>query len=398
MLKYELKKIFVKRLNRILLIAALFLVIAFGLFAACNFHFVSERGSKESGPGAARKLVAEKNRWKGTLTPAVLAKVTSETQKNNRRYPNGQIPEAIYGKTEQSYKDINEMINVILSGGGEYRAGAIMKITPAQAKNLYRIREKNIGRFIRKYRRDPAVKKFLRRQYDKVKTPFYYEAADPWRKMDLYAGAFGVILVILVAVLTSGIFADEFETGACAIFFTTCYGRTKGIRRKIFTGLITATAVYGTGIGLLSAVVFSITGVSGAGTCIQIENSYAVYALTHAQQYALILFCGYIAALLSAAVSMLISAKSHSVSLAVCVPILLFCAMPFIGRVLPFDTFFELTPDQLLNLYTILPVPFVYHMGPLVFRQVPCLMIMYLVVTFALLPLIYRVSRCAAGG
>lgn len=69
MLKYELKRIFTKRLNRVLITIGLALSVILSFLAATSNRFVSPQGHLETGISATRKVVAEKNRNKGLMTP-----------------------------------------------------------------------------------------------------------------------------------------------------------------------------------------------------------------------------------------------------------------------------------------------------------------------------------------
>lgn len=88
----------------------------------------------------------------------------------------------------------------------------------------------------------------------------------------------------------------------------------------ILAGLVTATAILGVGIALLSLISFGIMGISGAGTPYQMAYAYSIYVMNYGQYYLLTVVCGYIASLLAAALSMLVAAKIHTISVAVCIP------------------------------------------------------------------------------
>ena len=62
MLKYELKRIFTKRLNRVLITIGLALSVILSFLAATSNRFVSSQGHLETGISATRKVVADKNR------------------------------------------------------------------------------------------------------------------------------------------------------------------------------------------------------------------------------------------------------------------------------------------------------------------------------------------------
>ena len=67
MLKYELKKILNKQLNRILLTVALLLMVVFSIFAIGSFRDVELDGD-------------DKNRWQGELTPEVIGEAVESNQ------------------------------------------------------------------------------------------------------------------------------------------------------------------------------------------------------------------------------------------------------------------------------------------------------------------------------
>lgn len=104
--------------------------------------------------------------------------------------------------------------------------------------------------------------------------------------------------------------------------------------------------------------------------------------------------CGFIASMLAASVSMLVAAKMHTISVAVCIPFFLYCLLPFIGRALSgYTTLFNLIPTILTNVQASVKVPLIYQIGNCVFRQIPLVIVMYTVMAIALLPFIYKSFR-----
>ena len=393
MVKYELKRIFTKRMNRLLLAVAVIIGVVMSVFAVTSSRYVDSSGAGHETPDAVRRLVEDKNQWKGKLTGDVIAQIVADRQKIAGEYQDDNVPDTVWGERIQSYTDIADMVDSILGGDEEYMPGALLGITLDQAKDIYSIREQYIEQLIQKYGDTPEKQEFLRTQYEKTDTPFYYEPADSWDNMRLYATTYGIILVVLIGFLAAGIFADEFSLKADAVFFSCRYSRTKAVRSKILTGLLMATVIYWVGMALLSGISFAVMGVSGFNTPYQVDSPYCIYNMTFGQEYLIILVCGYIASLLSASVAMLVSAKTHSANIAVCIPFILFCVSPFIGRALPFGIFFQLTPDQLLNILNCAREPYIYQIGSLVFRQIPFVMLFYTLVAAVLLPVIYQCFR-----
>ena len=300
-----------------------------------------------------------------------------------------------YGKTLQSYNDIENFVIGVLTPDAVWDQSVLYQLEDEQARDLYSIYEKNLQEMAGKYGETPEQQLFLAEQYGKTELPFAYESKNSWDTMLMYVETYGMILAIVIGFLAAGIFAEEFRSRADAVFFSARYGRTKAARHKVLAGLLMATIVYWAGMGILSLVSLGVMGISGFSTPYQIDQPYSIYNMTFGEYYLLAVLCGYIASLLAASVTMLIAAKMRSANVAVCVPFFLFCVMPFIGRAFSaFLTFFKLTPDMLLNVIECAKDPNVFQMGNVVFRQIPCIVLLYFVISIILLPFVYRNYHC----
>lgn len=389
-LKYELKKVFSKKLNRIVLIAALLAAVALSVFAIGSARYVDENGEGHTGLTASRRLAADRNRWAGELTGDKIAQVVSSRTEINRKY-SYDVPDEEYGKTVQSYNDIENFVIGVLTPDTVWDQSVLYQLEDKQAENLYSIYKNNLQEMAEKYGETPEQQRFLAEQYEKTELPFTYEAKDSWDTIVMYVETYGMILAIVIGFLAAGIFAEEFRSQADAVFFSARYGRTKAAKQKVIAGLLMTTIVYWVGMGILSLVSLGVMGSSGFSTPYQIDQPYSIYAMTFGQYYLLTVLCGYIASLLAASVTMLIAAKMRSANVAVCVPFFLFCVMPFIGRAFSaFLIFFKLTPDMLLNVIECAKNPNIFQIGNFVFRQIPCIMLIYFVISIILLPFVYR--------
>ena len=97
MLKYELKRIFTKRLNRVLITIGLALSVILSFLAATSNRFVSPQGHLETGISATRKVVADKNRNKGLMTPKRISELITQDQRAFREYKDKDESDKIYG-------------------------------------------------------------------------------------------------------------------------------------------------------------------------------------------------------------------------------------------------------------------------------------------------------------
>lgn len=389
MLGYELRKVVFKHINLKLIVGALLLGVIFSFFAIWSIYYVDRAGESHRGFTAPRSLVEDKSQWKGRLTDSVLLQITRTQQEIDSKHKSDG-PNQVYGEISQSYGDIEEFINQTLCYDIDYDPDKINQVSLETAGKIYELRENNIESLINEYGDTGEKAEYLRAQFKKVKTPLMYEPSDSYKSMDLYATTYGLLLVLAVAFLTVGIVSDEINNEARFVYYSTKLGRTRGAIVKISTAFILTTLLYWSCMLLMSFISFGIMGISGGSAPIQIEESYSIYPINFFERFLLILLSGYIASLLSSAISMLISLKTKSALLAVSVPFVLFAGLPFIGRIMPFKKLFMVTPDQLLNVYNNIKIPGVYQIGGVVCSQISLIMLLYSILLIPIAFMTYR--------
>lgn len=393
MLKYELKRIFTKRLNRVLIMIGLLLSVILSFLAATSNRFVTPQGHLETGITATRKVVADKNRNKGLMTPQKISELIAQDQKTFQEYKDKDESDKVYGTSLQQYLDVEQLVSYILTGNEDYDPSVYLDVNPKKLLNIYKIREAKIQKLIKKNGKTEEQRKYLKAQYDKISIPYQYEAPDSWDTMQLYVVTYSIILAVLMGVLASGIFSEEITLKADAIFFSSKYGRNKAIKTKIIAGLITSTGIYWTGMCLFTVISLALMGTSGSHTLMSMMNSYTIYNVTYGQAFYIMMFAGYIANLLATTVSMLVSAVMGSPNIAICIPFFLFCIMPFAGRLGGGKGIFLLTPDQLNNFQEIMKVNHIYQIGGFVTNQLTMILMIYVVINITLIPLIYFIYK-----
>ena len=392
MLKLELKRVFSKKINVFAIGLALILAVIFSGFAVTSNRYVDENGNASTGIMATRKLTDNRRAWKGTLTEDELGKVIE--QNKNSVTQSSEEENAIYGTTLQPIDDIRGFIISVLTPDAEYDESVLNQITEENIQEFYDTYHKNMEKMAEEYGKTFVQKKYLEKKYNEIKLPVEYESYSSWDTMIMYVETYSIILAIIVGFICAGIFADDFQTKADAVFFSTKYGCTKAVKTKILAGVVTTVMIYCMGIILLSVICFGIMGTSGMNTPYQMYQAYSIYIMSYGQYYLLTVVCGFIASMLAASVSMLVAAKMHTISVAVCIPFFLYCLLPFIGRALSgYTTLFNLVPTILTNVQASVKVPLIYQIGNCVFRQIPLVMVMYTVMAIALLPFIYKSFR-----
>lgn len=393
MLKYELIKIFSKRMNRLVLAAALVIAVVSSGFAIGSMVYTDEEGGHHTGIAAGRLLAEDQNRWKGEVTPEMIAEIINDYKGLEEKYPQG-IPDTEWGSSVQSYYEIRDFVIHVFTPDSEWDAGVLYQVTDEQLEDIYTIYQDNMKKMAEEYGTTPEKKSYLENIYEKIELPFTYEGKESWYTMVTYAQTYVILLAVVIGFLASGIFSAEYRPGTEDVFYASRYGRSKAVKTKVIAGVLMGTIVYWIGAGVLTLISFAVMGTSGFSTPYQMDDPYSIYIMTYGEYYLLILAGGYIAAMFCTALAMLVTVKMHTPYLAVCIPFVLFCLMPFIERALSsFTAFFNLTPTVLGNILGAVRTQVLFQIGPFVFRQIPFLMVLYGGLFILILPFIYRSCR-----
>ena len=402
MLRYELRKIFGRTGGKIAL-----LVLAIGLAVICysamlQVDYTDENGDSHTGPAAARELRALKNEWAGPIDETALLRAAEENQRiiSSEDYNSTDIQRqnAAYHDT-QGYATIRSLIAQTYGGFNEYDYYRLDTLTPDEAGELYDLRVQNLKEWLARpdISFSPVEENFLVSQYEAMETPLYYEYNDGWDTLIYYAPTLVMFLLFVIIFLVSGIFPSEHRLKANAIFFSTKLGRSKAVRAKLLSGLVTTTVIYWVAIAVYTIVGLALLGTGGAGGSFQLLKWKAFYNLTIGQAYALSVLGGYVGTLFLALLAMIVSALTRSQVVAVIVPYVLVLAANFANSILSswevLPQILGLLPDQLLQIAQVLDDFNLYTVFGHVTGSVPLLFLLYSALSLALIPLVYRIYR-----
>ncbi len=396
MLGYELEKVILKPLHIKIVITALIAGIFLSGLAVWSVYYVDQTGTSHRGLAASGALMKDKSRWNGPLTDSVLLEVVKKQQNMDiSNKSNG--PNPVYGRTGQSYRDIEEFINQTLCYGTDYNPDAINQVSLETAGRLNELRKENIDSLIDEYGTTEEKEEYLKRQFAKVKTPLEYEPSDAFRIAGPFAAAYGLLLVLVISFLTVGVFSDEMNSESRFVYYSTKYGPTRGAVTKILAAFIIATMLYWNGMLLMSLISFGGMGAGGAFTPLQAESPYSMYGINFLERYLLILLSGYVACLFSAGMTMLLIVKTKSAISAVSISFLLFTGFPLVAGNGRLGNFRMLTPDRLFYVQDNMNIPCVYQFGNIVCSQSMLLLMIYSLLLIPVIAVSYQGfrKRCA---
>lgn len=397
MLRFEIKKILSKSINKIVLIALIAVTLAAGLLAIRDVKYINENGETVSGFTAGQKLKELKNQYKGDLNEEVLQEVIEQ----NRSMKESSANEDVALQKSQGFSDIKQMITLAFCNFDEYDYYMADKVSTEDVKDFYQRRITGLEEYLNSEEMKNAFsdeeKTYLINLYRETDTPLHYEYADGWKTVldSQYLPTLMTAVVVLIGFMVAGIFSDEFQYKADAVFFSTKFGRNKAIVSKIGAGFIVTTGMYWISMLLYSAVILIILGFGGANCPVQtgLSNWSSIYNLTYLQDYFLTMIGGYIGMLFILTLAMFISAKCRSTVLAITVPFVLSCIPMFLGRVSVFSRIASFAPDQLLRISKSLEDFTLVTIGGKIFGYIAVIIPIYLVLYFVLIPAIYGVYK-----
>lgn len=164
MFKYELKKIFSKRVNQVLLAAVLVVTIIYSGMAIGSMRYVDEEGQNHTGIESGRLLAENINQWKGELTAEKISEVINDYKTISAKYPD-EIPNTEYGKTVQSYYDIYSFVIGIMTPDSEWNESVVYQLSDEQLQNIYTIYQDNMKKIVEEYGTTPEKRSYLESVY-----------------------------------------------------------------------------------------------------------------------------------------------------------------------------------------------------------------------------------------
>ena len=372
MLRYEIKKVFSKSKNRMAVIVLFVILVITSVLTINKVEYVDEKGNHFVGISAARDLREAKNEWKGYLTEDTLSKALEEnrTINNSKEALSDDITEQ--NKAYAKKQGIVSIIDVISQAFSEYRD-----------YNYYAA--DNVS--------DDEVGTIYERRISDLETPFYYEYMDGWAALLQNISTFILILALVIGFFVSGIFSDEFQAKADSIFFSTRFGRSRGISAKVGAGFCITTGFYVIFVLLYTFIVLFVLGADGANCPIQLDLWRSVYNITFLQAYLFIVLGGYIGTIFASTLAMLVSALTRSTPTAIIVPFIVLCAFPFLSRIITLPGLCSFFPDQLLEIYLDIKEAGLVTLGGKVTTIATVIVPVYAVICLILLPVLYKVYK-----
>lgn len=403
MVKFEIKKVFLRRGNQIA-VALLAVLLCVVCFFAGNISYVNESGETETGFQAVKKLREEQKKWSGPLDEAKIRKVIEENNKIS------QTPEA---KSEdfqendkafhkkQGFQEIRNLLNYAYAEGfRDYNYFRADSLKPEDASKFYENRIVLLKEWLSgegKALFSETEKEYLIKKYESLQTPFFYDYVEGWKQLFLYFPTILMILMLVLGYLISGIFAREFQWKADSILFSSMYGKNKAVSAKVKACFYIVTGIYWCTVLLYTGAVLLYLGADGAFCPVQANSSgwKSFYEMTNMEKYILCAVGGYLGCLFISFLTMLVSGKTKSSVAAVVLPFVLLFLPSFLSNINHPAAAgnLGLLPDRLLQLAQGTANFTLYEIGGKVLDGIFLLFPVYSVFCALLLPVLKRMYR-----
>ena len=403
MVKFEIKKVFLRRGNQIAVALLAVLLCVVCLFAG-NISYVNESGETETGFQAVKKLREEQKEWAGLLDEAKIRKVIEENNKISQT-PEAQSDDfqendkAFHKK--QGFQEIRNLLNYAYAEGfRDYNYFRADSLKPEDASKFYENRIVLLKEWLSgegKALFSETEKEYLIKKYESLQTPFFYDYVEGWKQLFLYFPTILMILMLVLGYLISGIFAREFQWKADSILFSSMYGKNKAVSAKVKACFYIVTGIYWCTVLLYTGAVLLYLGADGAFCPIQANSSgwKSFYEMTNMEKYILCAVGGYLGCLFISFLTMLVSGKTKSSVAAVVLPFVLLFLPSFLSNINHPAAAgnLGLLPDRLLQLAQGTANFTLYEIGGKVLDGIFLLFPVYSVFCALLLPVLKRMYR-----
>lgn len=404
MVRYEIKKIFSTFSSKIAVLILVFIVALSSWLAITGVEWINEQGDAETGLAAIAKLKEAQNEWEGELDEEKLRAIILELQRINAT-PEAQSKDynqndIAYG-WKQGFMPIRDTMNYTYAANfNSYDFNTADRVSLAAAGDFYSNRMKLLKDYLNKGDGKDAFseaeKAYLIQKYEEIETPFYYDYAEGWSQLLYNSPTVIMIGALILGYLVAGIFSNEFKWKSDSIFFTCVHGRKKATIAKIKAGFLVVTGLYWGAILIYTLVTLSVLGVEGASRPIQLGLLWKCpFNFTLLETYLLATVGGYIGNLFFAFLTMWVSAKTRSGIFAVTIPFILIFLPTFLDNlgIESLSNLVGLFPDQLLQVYQVIRYFRVYEIFGTVFMAMSVLPVLYVILSAAMIPIMYREFR-----
>lgn len=306
---YEFKKILCRK-RTVIVLTLVILIGAVSVFGTVigNYYYTDENGNEITVSRYDDEMVDRRNAE--ALSGRVIdADLIMEAAEAYRQVPlNGSVHYADtteYQNTARKYSEIYHVVRRTfdLNSIEEFQA-----LTREQAEQFDKIRRENMENVIENSQISDNMKAYQKKCLDKSPEKLTYEYSGGYDRFVAVMYTTAITAGAAIAIMLSGIFSDEYESGADSLILSSKHGKGLVIGAKLFAAFVISAVLILLLIAITYAETMTVWGSGGANANITLMGNIFPYPLTVGQSVLLYILCMTMACLLFAAITAALSA------------------------------------------------------------------------------------------
>lgn len=203
-------------------------------------------------------------------------------------------------------------------------------LTEENAEQFYTIRRKQQEQLVNATNMSEKAKEQVLDLDAQIKVPITFTYTDGYSRFFVLANSFGLMEAFVMAICVASLFSGEYTSGADQLILSSKHGKNRVIAAKLFTGYSLAAAICLVLTALSYGLSMGAFGADGGDAPLQLYSILSPYPVTMVKTALILAVCTFFACLMTASVTMLLSARLKSpFGVIILVGLLLFVPMLF---------------------------------------------------------------------
>lgn len=375
---FENLKIMKRRSFWISFLLMIILMIGICALSVSENYWVKDDGTEIKGWNAINFKREKLIDLSGDLTEESVVEIITQYQDARNNQSNyikedgslsSEFNNVAYAKYLQKDADILNLLRELYAPAGENYDYYI--IDSIEIEELYKLYDQRIKKVEEYLNMDYSYGNYTEEEKEyfidlnrNIKTPFYYSNYTAWSQLLGNSYFMIMIIVMVISISLSPVFASEYQSGADSVLLSTKYGRSKLIRAKFCSAFMITSFIYIFGMGTYTLLNIIIYGTDGWNCSLQMSNLLAPINANMLQVYMYVIITGYLLCISMQGIVLLLSSRMKTpFSVIICSLLLYFIPffIPYSKESRLFNNILNLFPAKMSAAYAALGKYEVYH-------------------------------------
>lgn len=306
---YEFKKILCRK-RTVIVLTLVILIGAVSVFGTIigNYYYTDENGNEITVSRYEDKMVDRKN-GEALSGRVIDADLIMEAVEAYRQVPlNGSVHYADTTEYQNTARKYREIYNFFRRVYGLESIEEFQAITHARAEQFDEMRRAGWQAYIDNAEISDNMKAYWQKCLDKSPEKLTYEYSGGYDRFVAIMYTTAITAGAAIAIMLSGIFSDEYASGADSLILSSKQGKGLVIGAKLFAAFVISAILILLLIAITYAETMAVWGSGGANANITLMGNMFPYPLTVGQSALLYILCMIMACLLFAAITAVLSA------------------------------------------------------------------------------------------